>query len=105
MLSPAMHGTDIKINLSGKFKFRINLIKTAVCHKDCWKFFINSRLTILIVGNVLEKVCKGNQNTFCEQKRIFEKLCSLESYEQINVESCRVWFVAEEIVYQRPNIT
>jgi len=51
-------------NLSRKFKFNYNLKRiTGTSHEDQCKFLITSRLILLRIRNVSDKICRENQDT------------------------------------------
>ena len=62
-------------NMSGKFKFRVNLTrKTALWHEDLWIFCINS-LFAFIIKNVSQKIKK---HILWQNKCFFGKSCRLK---------------------------
>jgi hypothetical protein len=79
-----------KKKTSSKFKFHYNRkCITGTLHEDQYIFLILSRWVLLRTKNVLDKSCRGNQNThFMFSKVFFLKACPIWN----NVEKyCRIW--------------
>jgi len=59
-----MHGENLKLKSVEKFKFYKNLTRmTATSLEDLFTFMTISRLIILKMRNISDKICRENQNT------------------------------------------